>query len=201
MEEVQTRHNRFGIVAECALSSFGDLPSCTNGPSANNGLWTSLLVGAETFRYLVTGDENALDLATTYFAGMKNLNGVTGIKGLMARSFVTPTEPRQSATDGWYNSTAPGYEGWQWLGDTSSDEVVGHMFAYSILAHVLNDSVPAKSEAIQLVVDIMTYIVENNLSLIDVTGRHTTWGVWAPEFMNGMRNFSDGRFVSRFGSL
>lgn len=192
MEVVQTRHNRFGIVSGCSLSSFGDLPSCTDGPDENNGLWTSLVVGAESFRYLVTGEADALDKAVNYFMGMKSLNDVTGIKGLMARSFVTPSEPRQSGQD-WHNSTAPGFEGWQWLGDTSSDEVVGHMFAYSILTRAINQSNPAVADATELIHNIVTYIIENNFFLIDVTGTQTRWGVWNPVFLNTFRNFSDER--------
>ena len=34
----------------------------------------------------------------------------------------------------WHNSTAKGYEGWTWKGDTSSDETDGHMFAFAVVA-------------------------------------------------------------------
>lgn len=34
----------------------------------------------------------------------------------------------------WYNSTT--HSGWVWKGDCSSDEVVGHVFAWAALAHV-----------------------------------------------------------------
>ena len=38
MEAVQSRHNRFGLVAECTLGAFGDSSACMNHDSDNNGL-------------------------------------------------------------------------------------------------------------------------------------------------------------------
>ena len=60
-----------------------------------------------------------------------------------------------------------------------SDEVVGHIFAYSILVDIFkNDAVfdEIHLEALQLLDDIMTYIVKNDFYLIDVTGLPTSWG-------------------------
>ncbi len=68
--------------------------TCTNGDDDNNGLWTSLVVAAEVFRFLVTGDPRAHDAAVHYFNGMKLLNEITGIPGLMARSAVRPGATR-----------------------------------------------------------------------------------------------------------
>ena len=56
---------------------------------------------------------------------------MTGIKGLMARS-VWPVDGDPGA-GAWHNSTAPGYEQFQWKGDTSSDEVDGHLSAYPFI--------------------------------------------------------------------
>ena len=57
MEVVQARHNRHGLSGDCSLSSFANISSCANHPNDNNGLWTSLVVAAEAFRYLLTGEE------------------------------------------------------------------------------------------------------------------------------------------------
>ncbi len=55
MEVVQARHNRLGLSGDCFLDTFGNIPSCLNHDNDNNGLWTSLVVAAEAFRYAVTG--------------------------------------------------------------------------------------------------------------------------------------------------
>lgn len=86
----------------CSMSRFhsycitSDL-ACTNAPDETNGLWTGLVVGAESLRYLVTGEQEALDNAITYFEGMRLLNEITGITGLMARTLTSPDEPYVSA--------------------------------------------------------------------------------------------------------
>jgi hypothetical protein len=198
MEVVQTRHNRHGLAGDCSLSAFGDIPSCSNHPNDNNGLWTSLIVGAESFRYLVTGAEDAMSNATTYFMGMRLLNQITGISGLMARSLTSPDEPLVTGYN-WHNSTVPGYEGWRWEGDTSSDEVVGHMFAYSIFSKAFNNSNPEVAAlAVDLINDIVTYIVENDYFLIDVTGLPTEWGIWNPNYINFNRSWCDERYELNF---
>ncbi len=193
METIQARHNRFGLSGGCNLDAFGNIPSCQTGPDDNNGLWSSLIVAAESFRYAVTGAPDALSNATSYFEGMRNLNLVTGITGLMARSFLTPNETQQSG-NGWNNSTAPGFEGWQWLGDTSSDEVVGHMFAYSVFAKIMNgEQSPYGRLALDLIYNIVYYIVSNDFQLIDITGLPTTWGRWNPALINWDQDWSDER--------
>eukprot|EP00050_Salpingoeca_kvevrii_P011097 m.12660 g.12660 ORF g.12660 m.12660 type:complete len:765 (-) comp3253_c0_seq1:54-2348(-) len=193
-EEILKRHDRHGLVAECDLTSLGDVSTCTNHDSDNNGLWTSLVVAAEAFRYATTKSSDALAATRRYFNGMKLLNDITPITGLMARSAVMPGQSHQSGH--WHNSTNPNYKGWQWKGDTSSDEVVGHLFAYPIVSRhcsQVKEDPTLGSEALQLLDEITTYIVKNGFYLIDVTGNHTTWGVWSPECLNVLREWSDER--------
>ena len=85
------------------------------------------------------------------------------------------------------------YAGWQWKGDTSSDEVTGHMFGLPIAAHLLYPPGPQKDSLVTLITNIATYIVNNDYTLIDVTGLPTTWGHWDPPTLNYNRAFSDGR--------
>jgi hypothetical protein len=180
---LQQRHNRHGMVAECSMQRFGDVGHCVGGPSDNNGLWTSLVVVAEACRTALGGQGAAASL-DTFFKGMKLLVDVTGIRGLMARSCVQPGTPAE-AGDTWHNSTNPSLAGWQWKGDASSDEVVGHGFAYPAMARILGTAAGTLgAEALALLEDIVGYILENDYYLIDVTGTHTRWGVWNPEVIN-----------------
>jgi hypothetical protein len=128
-----TRHN---LVASCDLTKYADISTCTNHDDDNDGLWTSLVTAAEAFRFAVTKDPTAQSQAMLFFSGLELLNNVTGKPGLMARSAVAPGEPHQSGAHDktiWHNSTDPTLIGWEWKGDTSSDEVAGHLFAYPIL--------------------------------------------------------------------
>lgn len=103
-----------GLVSGCTLPAFGDLSTCTNHDDDNNGLWTSVVVAAEAYRFAATGDPAARDAALHYYGGMRLLNEITGIPGLMARSAVQPGETHGDGQ--WHPSTVPKYAGWQWKG-------------------------------------------------------------------------------------
>eukprot|EP00943_MAST-04B_sp_MAST-4B-sp1_P001535 g1535.t1 len=195
------RHNRLGLTSGCNFKEFGDPSYCLEGDDDNNGLWTSLVVVAEYMRYDVTKDPEALQTASKFFNGIVLLNEVTGKEGLMGRSCCSPEE-WEAKTCGyhtwihdkehWHNSTNPNYVGYRWKGDTSSDEVTGHVFALSTVAH-LSPNRTEQNLAKKLLSNIVLNIVRNDFNLIDVTGQPTTWGRWGPEMVNGFRGFSDER--------
>lgn len=125
-----------GLVADCGLTNFVS-NSCSPHTTANDGLWTSLVLGSELFRYHVTQSSDAQEKFLRQFAGMKFLNDVsavsiycrisctwmcmkqvTGIPGLMARSVVRDSVAVSGGI--WYESTTK--LGWKWNADTSSDE-------------------------------------------------------------------------------
>jgi hypothetical protein len=93
-----------------------------------------------------------------------------GGQGLFGRSFVVPNETH--GADGlWVNSTAPGFEGWQWKADASSDELCGHLFAFTTVATFMNGSAGpggagSAQESAQYLVDIADYITSNGFYLI-----------------------------------
>lgn len=135
MEALLPPHIVDGQINDCSYPGFGLSATCTWGPGANDGLWSSLVVASESFRYAVTGEADARDRAWQVFGGMKLLNDVTGITGLIARAAVDPSFPPQPPADDWHNSSSlPGY---QWMGDASSDEVAGHSMAYPIMASLV----------------------------------------------------------------
>ena len=113
-----SRHNRHGLVGPCTLAEYGDLRSeCVQGDNDNNGLWTSLVVAAEVYRYAATQDSSASTALDKYMKGLELLNEVTDVKGLMARSACAPAElAAQTCANGswihdkerWHASTAKG---------------------------------------------------------------------------------------------
>ena len=76
---------------------------------------------------------------------------VTDIKGLIARSAVS--ENISVEGENWHDSA--GISGWQWLGDTSSDTVVGHMFAYPIIYDLVAEGEEEKKEVEELLGDVV----------------------------------------------
>lgn len=190
---VYPAHDRFGLTANTPLAIWGNVSSYVKSPSANDGLWTSMYTSSQAFRYAVTKDPQAKLDAWNGFLGLELLNNVTGIEGLMARS-VAFTNDTSQIGDGWYNSTA--IPGFSWWGDTSSDEISGHMYVYPLLFDLVAETPEEKARVYRLINNIMSYIVENNFMLIDVTGKPTTWGRWNPQYLEDTSSWYDEQGIN-----
>jgi hypothetical protein len=73
----------------------------------------------------------------------------------------------------------------KWKCDTSNDEVVGHYFAYLTVAELLAETAEEKDIVTSLVDNITSTIVKNNYTLVDITGKVTTWGNFDPVEITG----------------
>jgi len=67
------------------------------------------------------------------------------------------------------------------------------MFVYPIVIDLLAKTIEERKKPLQLINNTVRYIVENGFYLIDVTGKPTKWGVWAPEELNLDSFWYDGR--------
>ena len=177
---LRRHHVRDGFCCEIALKEPGSVAAGYVQPdSDNDGLWTAIYVAAEAFRYGATGDPQARANAWQSLQTLMLLEEITGIPGFAARSFV-PIEIDKSRDRNWYRS-ADGKRWWK--DDTSSDEVVGHFFAYFV--YYLVAATDAEKERIRPVVGrIADHIIDHGYYYVGPTGRPTTWGVWAPEKLN-----------------
>lgn len=176
-ERVRARHVRHGMTAGSQLQIAGDLSSNRTVSSDNDGLWTAMYVAAESFRFKVTGSSEAHAFAREGIRALMRLEEITGIPGFPARSVIRKGVDLQPG-DGEWHDTADGL--WRWKGDTSSDEIVGHYFAYAIYCDLVADE--QERDTIRAVVDRITgHIVDHNYHLVDIDGKPTRWGWWAPE--------------------
>uniref|UniRef100_A0A7S3DIH1 Uncharacterized protein n=1 Tax=Palpitomonas bilix TaxID=652834 RepID=A0A7S3DIH1_9EUKA len=188
----EKRHNRFGTMNDCSLAVYGDASSCRQGPGANDGLWTSMYLGGKIFEYAITKDEATRQICWERFKGLKTLVDVTGIRGLMARSAVNTNEGEAVPQgNNWHAS--PTMPGWWWQGDTSSDEVVGHLFVYPLMHDIVCENEEERSVVKSLLDEVTSQIVMNGFYLIDVTGNYTTWGRWSPTYLNDYHLYADNR--------
>lgn len=193
-EEITARHSRYGFMTGSGLKKPGD-PSqgVIFEASDNDGLWTSLYVGAEAFRYAATKEPQARALAQKSMRAMLDLVKYTGVKGFPARSIIRKGEqptgynPEETVgVDGekekvWYAS--PVDPNITVKGDTSSDEMDGHYFAWYIYYKLVADA-KEKEEIRTVVRDVTDHILQGDLTLIGHTGRKTRWGVWNPKYVN-----------------
>lgn len=165
------------------LRKYGDMDSGWLANSDNDGLFTGLYCASQCFRYKVTGDKKAKENAQRAVNAMIKLTEITGKPGFTARA------TRYSHEE---NFGTGNREEWhicednpdcEWLGETSSDEMTGHYFAYGIYYDLVADDEEKKKIA-NVVKTITDHILENNFHLCDVDGVPTTWANWEPELLN-----------------
>ncbi|MDZ7606462.1 MAG: hypothetical protein U5K79_12945 [Cyclobacteriaceae bacterium] len=153
-------------------------------------------MAVQLFRYLATGSEEARQNCYESFEAMERMHEINGIEGLFGRSFERrgyqeyKPEFRDYVNDYWYE----GYQGttswrqaddpeWDWRASASSDQTVGQIFALTLIAEYIDDDA-WRQRAIDLLDKLMTYIVENDMCLVDYNGLSTLWGRWHPEYVN-----------------
>lgn len=74
-------------------------------------------------------------------------------------------------------------------GDTSADEVIGHLFIYKLAYDILGDEDPELKELItNSVVKFAQHITDNGYNLVDATGQPTTWGKYNRTYLSNGQN-------------
>ncbi|WP_209329540.1 transcriptional regulator [Lunatimonas salinarum] len=186
---IEARHNRLGLVNRSKLRTPGDLSTSYMDNEDNDGLWTACYLIAQCYRYAVTKSPEAKEKATRTFEVLERLETVSGISGYPARSYAraedTVTPSRSPHQKIWH----PSPDGkWQWLDDTSSDEITGHVYSVSLYHDLVADDL-GKNRAANLIDRIVTHILDNDYHLIDFDGLPTRWGIWHPDSLNHSPNW------------
>ncbi|UFH53494.1 hypothetical protein [Spirosoma sp. KNUC1025] len=179
--QVRSRHIRNGFNSSLEQMEKGNLATGYLDDSDNDGLWTSMYLAGEIFRYAVTKEKDALQNCRESLDAMERLYSVTPVPGFPARSFERAgfiTKLHDS--DRWQPSPQ---SGWDWKSTTSSDEVIGHMFAFGAMAELVDDK-GLQRRAITLIDTLMSHIISHDLYLIDFDGKPTMWGKWNPKYVN-----------------
>jgi len=177
-KQVRERHIRNGFNATLSNMQKGDVTSGTLEDSDNDGLWTSMYLAAETFRFAVTESDEALQNIRESLDAIERLYTITSVPGFPARSF----ERRGYKYDDkpWQRAEDPE---WDWKSTTSSDEAIGHIFAFGVIAELVEDP-ELRGKAVGLIDTLMSHILRNDFYLIDWDGKPTRWGRWNPAYVN-----------------
>lgn len=70
-------------------------------------------------------------------------------------------------------------------GDTSSDEIIGHLFLYKIAYDILGPEDPELAALIANTMDrFAQHLVDNSYNLVDGSGQPTTWGKFSRTYMH-----------------
>lgn len=180
-DQVRRRHIRNGFNAHLNGMEKGNISTGYLSDSDNDGLWTSMYLGGEIFRFAVTKEASALANIREAFDSMEQLYFVNPVPGFPARSFERSGFINQlSDPERWQHAPNPE---WDWKATTSSDEVIGHIFAFGAMAELVDD-VDLKRRSILMIDTVMSHIVKNDMYLIDYNGEPTLWGKWNPTYVN-----------------
>jgi hypothetical protein len=177
-KQVRERHIRHGFNATLSGMINGDLSSGSLSDSDNDGLWTSMYLAGQVFRYAVSGSGEALDNIRESLDAMERLYTVNPVPGFPARSFERRGYKYEDIP--WRRAEDPE---WDWKSTTSSDEAIGHIFAFGTIAELVSQP-DIRQKAIMLIDTLMSHIVRNNFYLTDWNGEPTLWGRWNPEYVN-----------------
>jgi len=172
------RHIRHGFNASLTRIDNGDVTTGSLEDSDNDGLWTSMYLAGQAFRYAVTKDNEALNNIKESLDAIERLYTINPVPGFPSRSFERrgykyDEKPWRRAED----------QEWDWKSTTSSDEAIGHIFAFGVIAELI-DQVEFREKATMLIDTLMSHIVKNNFYLIDWNGEPTLWGKWNPDYVN-----------------
>lgn len=203
-DNLMRRHIRDPWIAgQAYLPVAGDTTVWQPEDDDNDGEYTGNYLAMESFRYAATGAPRAKENAKKAFQFLKMLREITEHEGFFARTIIpsdwtkmhdenrtyTKTEiaerlveePRFKPVEKRWHLSSDGK--WLWKGDTSSDEMCGHMFAYYFYYTLVADEAE-KTEVAAHIAAILDYLMKHNYNLADVDGKPTRWSVWSPEQLN-----------------
>jgi len=201
---MQKRHIREPyLVEKCRFKIPGDTINYEPNDDDNDGQYTSMYLAMESYRYAVTKDPEAKENAAKAFSAMEFLQKVTETEGFVARTIIPKgwkrmadanrtisdrewadkliNEPRETRVEEMWLPSKDGK--WLWKRGTSSDEITGHMYGYFIY-YELVASGKEKVRVRDHILRIVDHIIDGGYKLIDIDGKPTKWGVWAPEYLN-----------------
>jgi len=142
---------------------------------------TSEMLAAYSHKYALTKDPNDQKIANQIFDAILKLEEVTGVSGLVARSFNRTDEPLWHEDVFWYNewhqsSSMPNY---RWLGDLSADKFTSIFYGVGTFWELCADK-KYKKKAAGLLDRFIGRVVDDNFKLTDLDGKMTLWGNFCP---------------------
>jgi len=208
-QQVEERHARMGFICQSQLTKQFDITSTRLAISDNDGMYTAKYGAANAFRYALTGDKQAKELANRSFYACKWLVDITAnekedFHGFPARVIIPIDwhEPvneqysheanlRHQKSDPFWKDIFPRFPksadgNYRWKCDTSSDELAGHYFYYGIYYDLVAETKEEKDAVKEVVADVTDHLIRNGFKLVDYDGKPTRWGNFNPEYFNSI---------------
>jgi hypothetical protein len=180
--------------------------------SDNVGMWTAVYGSSQAFRWAATHDPQALDNLKRILRGERDLQRITGVRGLFTRVMVDPSLPgffTDAQLAAWYPDCdlsvkhckrylkveeGP-YAGKWFKTDVSKDEYSGHMFNMAVTWELVDDP-EARGMVHEIVTAVADHLIEHDLRITDVDGKTTTFGFMNAVQFNDFAGFNAGLTLS-----
>jgi hypothetical protein len=165
----------------------------------DTAIWTGTYCGGAAFYYAVTGEDYARANVEKCLTGMTQLREITGVPGLIARSYevdewkgrrdkpIIDIDPAHNQ----YEVKEGKYKGWRFRGTASRDQFTGVFWGNAIIWQILNEPDFA-ARAAENITAMAAHIWDNNMHIMDVDGKHTRHGVmsgWGIQDSDGEKNY------------
>jgi len=176
---MEERHDYEGQVRNHVILPPAGLPDFSTGNHEDDAISTGTYLGVESLRYAATKDPKAKARAKRTARGLRMLQRVTGTKGCFARGFKRASKPTWDEQVFFFPREWHQAGPYRWVGDPSTDSLVGIMFGYELYYDLVADT-KEKQEVAKDVDRIMGQICDANMRILDVDGRMTLWGNMCP---------------------
>jgi hypothetical protein len=144
---------------------------------------TAVYLAAYSHCYYVTRDPKVRAWADQIMNGILQLEKVTGVPGVVARSFNKTEQPLWHEQvyffpQEWHwSTTMPGY---RWQGDLSSDKFTDFLYGVGTYWEFCADETHKKLAA-DFIDRFMGRCVDHNFKMVDVDNKQTLWGNFCPD--------------------
>ena len=182
-EIMEARHNYEGQVRRQVILPPVGLPDCSTGNHESDALWSGDYLAIESFRWAATGDPAAKRRAKQGARALRKLQRITRSKGCFARGFKRASGPTWDEQCFFFPREWHQSGEYRWVGDPSTDSLVGLMFGYEVYYDLVADA-REKQEVAKDIDIIMSRIVDADMRILDVDGRMTLWGNMCPPILD-----------------
>ena len=166
-KRIENEFLAYGTVAAPFYESWESDNIVSYTHAADSAMWTGVLLAAESYRYRVTNDSNALVLVKKIVDALDLLSSETGT-GVMAR-YVLPSEGlgvKEILSEEAHNKFHPAMSGngRQWMGNTSRDMYVGAFFGLGVAYEMVDDD-SVRTQVRSTVTRMLNFLLKNGWTI------------------------------------
>ncbi|MEM3087458.1 MAG: hypothetical protein QXT68_10055, partial [Halobacteria archaeon] len=208
--DIRARHMPFGTIHDPVYDSPTGNTIVGYARCGDSAIWTGHYLAAESYRYSVTRDAEALANVRSALSGLHNLLEITGGEGLLARCMIRADSPYlagELAAEAHNRPTLASLNGvdYYWFDHVSRDQYTGAMFGF-MTAWRLVDAPDVRDTAAADITRMVDFLVRNNWVVPYPDGRPSLvlfWGRFDQQlaFLQMARTVNPAKFQSKYDSM